>query len=123
MNNPKRDWRELARLAADEQDPKKLLKLITELNAALLEKERSNRGARPKTLVVDDDTTIRTTLIPALQKFGYESAYAGTVSSAIDTMQKGPWDILICDLNIEKPGDGFEVTRAMRKMHPRSVIV
>lgn len=81
----------------------------------MLENDRKRRGARPKTLVVDDDATIRNTLIPVLQKRGYEAEFAGTVSSAISTMEKGMLDILVCDLNIEKPGDGFEVVRASGK--------
>ncbi len=35
-----RDWRELARRAANEQDPKKLLEIIEELNAVLEERKR-----------------------------------------------------------------------------------
>src|SRR5437868_1433253 len=123
IDNTKRDWRELAQLAAAEQDPQRLLKIITELNAALVEKDRMRRGANPKALVVDDDTTVRNTLIPVLKKHGYEPEFAETVSGAICTMEKGMLDILVCDLNIEKPGDGFEVVRAMRQIHPRSVIV
>ena len=122
-DNPKRDWRELARLAATEQDPQKLLNIITELNAALLEKERRRRGAKPKALVVDDDTTIRQTLIPVLQKRGYEAEFAGSVPNAVSTIEHGIFDVLVRDLNIDKPGDGFGVVKAMRKTHPRSVIV
>jgi hypothetical protein len=32
-------WMELARLAAEEQDPQKLLKLVTEINELLMKKE------------------------------------------------------------------------------------
>jgi len=39
-NSSKRDWRELARLAIAEQDQQKLIRLITELNAALSEQRR-----------------------------------------------------------------------------------
>src|SRR5438874_11355504 len=39
-----RDWRELARRAANEQDPKKLLEIIEELNAVLEEREKEIRG-------------------------------------------------------------------------------
>lgn len=45
QNNPR--WMELARLAAEEQDPKKLLELIKEINDLLEAKERRLMGNRP----------------------------------------------------------------------------
>jgi len=46
-----RDWRELARRAANEQDPKKLLEIIEELNAVLEEREKEIRGRIAKPAV------------------------------------------------------------------------
>ncbi len=39
-----KDWKALARKAANEQDPKKLLAIIEELNEALEEREKQVRG-------------------------------------------------------------------------------
>jgi ActR/RegA family two-component response regulator len=48
---------------------------------------------------------------------------ASTVPDALQVINDGGLEILICDLNIAEAGDGFQVVRAMRKAHPRSVIV
>jgi hypothetical protein len=39
-----RDWKTIAKLAAGEQDPRKLLELVTELNKVLEEEERRIQG-------------------------------------------------------------------------------
>jgi hypothetical protein len=38
-----RDWRELSEAASQERDPKRLLDLVTELNAVLKEREEKKR--------------------------------------------------------------------------------
>ena len=124
VDSPRRDWKVLAELAAQEQDPNKLLKIVTELNAALQERARPAEGRRPKrVLVVDDDVNVRDTLVPVLQKRGYEADFAATVSDAVSAIEKRTFDALVCDLNITNSGDGFEVVMAMRKIRPSSVIV
>lgn len=124
-DNLRRDWKQLVQLAAAEQDPVKLLEIVNELNAALLEKEWQSRG-RPSSrhlLLVDDENSIRLTLLPALQQHGFEVEFAATVRDAIHAIATREFDALVCDLNISAPGDGFEVVGAMRKATPRSVIV
>ncbi len=124
-DNARRDWKQLAQLAAVERDPVKLLEIVTELNAALLEKEWQNRGrlSSRRLLLVDDENSIRLTLLPVLQEHGFEVEFAATVQDAIRAIATQKFDALICDLNISAPGDGFEVVGAMRKAVPRSVIV
>lgn len=39
-----KDWRELSEAASQERDPKKLLDLVTQLNAILKEREDKKRG-------------------------------------------------------------------------------
>jgi hypothetical protein len=39
-----RDWKTIAKLAAAEQDPRKLFELVTELNKILEEEERRMQG-------------------------------------------------------------------------------
>jgi ActR/RegA family two-component response regulator len=46
---------------------------------------------------------------------------AGTVAEALDSMNKRPFDVLISDLNIGHPGDGFTVVSAMRRTQPECV--
>lgn len=124
VDGSKRDWRELAGLAAVEQDPQKLLQIITELNAALMERQSS--GTRPRSkrvLVVDDDPVIPQTLVPVLKQRGFEAEVAATVADALHAIESQAFDILVCDLNIADSGDGFTVARAMRKAQPSGVIV
>ena len=124
-NSPKRDWRELAKLTVAEQDSQKLIKLITELNAALSEQRRAlDVNSRSKrVLVVDDDPIVPKTLVPVLKQRGYDVDVAATVAEALRVIEDHQLDVLVCDLNIEKSGDGFTVVTAMRKALPTSVIV
>src|SRR2546421_7650464 len=50
VNSNREDWKALARKAANEQDPKKLLSIVEELNKALEERENQLRGARIRRL-------------------------------------------------------------------------
>src|SRR5437867_2612867 len=105
-----KDWKELARQAASEQDPKKLLAIIDELNAALEERENQLRGriARPPTparaaekngrqqvLFVDDEPNIRLTLPPLLQQRGFQVQSAASVAEALVAMKSSNFDILL----------------------------
>ena len=124
-DSPRRDWKTLAHLAADEQDPQKLFEIIQELNAVLLQQEQQRLGkARPKRLLlVDDDRNIQFTLSPALQEHGYEVQIAATVVEALDQIAKSGFEVLISDLNVSERNDGFKVVGAMRQSNPRSVII
>src|SRR2546430_17492076 len=48
VNSNREDWKALARKAAPEQDPKKLLAIVEELNKALEERENQLRGGVSK---------------------------------------------------------------------------
>jgi DNA-binding NtrC family response regulator len=124
-DNSRRDWKELAQLAAVEPDPDKLLELINELNAVLLERERQVRGKTysKRLLLVDDDPNIRLTLLPVLQEHGFEVQLTSTVADALEAIANRKFDLLVSDLNISAEGDGFHVVTAMRKAHSRCVIV
>ncbi|HLV87887.1 MAG TPA: response regulator [Candidatus Sulfotelmatobacter sp.] len=124
-NSPKRDWRELAQLAVAEHDSQKLIKLITELNAALSEQRRAlDVNSRSKrVLVVDDDPIVPKTLVPVLKQRGFDVDIAATVAEALRVIDEHQLDVLICDLNIADARDGFTVATAMRKAQPTSVIV
>jgi len=138
---PKRersDWRELARQAANEQDPKKLLKIIAELNAVLEERENQLRaksaqpsrrlapaveGADKSLLFVDDEPNIRLTLPPLMEQHGFSVKSAASVAEALDLIKRSTFDALICDINIDAEGDGFTVVQAMREANPHCVTV
>ncbi len=75
----------------------------------------------PKILFVDDEETIRLTLPPVLQSYGFSVTCAATVSEALDVIRQQSFDVLISDLNIGHPGDGFTVISAMRSAQPDAV--
>ncbi|HLH07466.1 MAG TPA: response regulator [Terriglobales bacterium] len=72
-------------------------------------------------LFVDDEPGIRLSLPAVLSIHGFEVTTAGTVAEALDSMNKAPYDVLISDLNIGHPGDGFTVVSAMRRTQPECV--
>jgi ActR/RegA family two-component response regulator len=50
---------------------------------------------------------------------GYEVTAVGTVSEALAAIQNGQYDVLVSDLNIGEPYDGFVIASAMRRMQPK----
>lgn len=72
-------------------------------------------------LFVDDEPAIRLTLSAILQQQGFEVATAASVPEALDYINKRPFDVLLADLNIGQPGDGFTVISAMRRTQPEAV--
>lgn len=73
---------------------------------------------RPRILFVDDELTIRTTLPLILDGFGFDVVAAASVPEALQLVAAEKFDVLISDLNIGQPGDGFTVVSAMRRTHP-----
>jgi len=72
-------------------------------------------------LFVDDEPNIRATLPTILRRYGFTVAVAGTVSQALDQIKNHEFGLLLCDLNIEREGDGYIVIRAMRAKNPDCV--
>jgi DNA-binding NtrC family response regulator len=64
-------------------------------------------------------TIIRLTLPRILEKHGFEVTAVANVSDALAQMDLNKHDVLISDLNIEKPGDGCSVIAAMRVLQPK----
>jgi ActR/RegA family two-component response regulator len=75
--------------------------------------------SRPvRVLFVDDEPSIRLTLPEILKSRGYEVAVAATVPEALAQIGKHQFDVLLSDLNIGHPADGFTVVSAMRRTQP-----
>ena len=72
-------------------------------------------------LFVDDEESIRLTLPLMLESFGFRVVSAATVAAALRLMSERKFDVLISDMNIERPGDGFTVVSAMRSTQPKAV--
>jgi DNA-binding response OmpR family regulator len=72
-------------------------------------------------LFVDDEPSIRLTLTEILRHEGFEVTVCATVPEAIEAINKSKFDVLISDLNVGEPGDGFTVVSAMRRMQPEVI--
>lgn len=74
-----------------------------------------------KILFVDDEPAIRLTLPAILESVGFKVVAAATVPEALSIIGSQTFDVLISDLNIGSPGDGFTVVSAMRRTQPDAV--
>jgi len=76
-----------------------------------------------KILVVDDEDSLRLFLIRALKKSGFFCKSAPDAESALATIDKEPFDLIISDISM--PGmDGVEMLKKIKKSHPDiSVII
>jgi YesN/AraC family two-component response regulator len=71
-----------------------------------------------KILFVDDEFGIRVTLPAILEMHGFAVTTTATVQEALSLIQSEKFNILLSDLNIGHPGDGFTVVSAMRRTQP-----
>jgi ActR/RegA family two-component response regulator len=74
--------------------------------------------ADARILFVDDEAAIRETLPRILTLHGYDVFCVGTVAEALAAITSRSFDVLITDLNIGQPGDGFTVVSGMRRTQP-----
>jgi len=72
-------------------------------------------------LFVDDEPSIRLMLPAILENKGFRVTTAATVPEALAIISAEPFDVLISDLNIGEPADGFTVVSAMRRTQPKCV--
>jgi ActR/RegA family two-component response regulator len=73
-----------------------------------------------KLLLVDDDDAVRTTLAAVLEFHGFTVRTASTVPQALELVSGDRFDVLLADLNVGQPGDGFTVVSAMRRVQPEA---
>lgn len=72
-------------------------------------------------LFVDDEPSIRLTLPEILRLHGHKVEVASTVAEALAAISARTFEVLISDLNIGNPGDGFTVVSAMRRTQPQCI--
>ncbi len=77
--------------------------------------------AAVRMLFVDDEPSLRLTLPEILKLHNFEVHSAATVAEALTQINSAKFDVLIADLNIGEPGDGFTVVSAMRRTQPECV--
>jgi YesN/AraC family two-component response regulator len=79
--------------------------------------------AQTRILFVDDEPSIRLTLPAILEMHGFVVRTASDVPEALVLIQKEQFDVLLSDLNVGQPGDGFTIVSAMRRTQPNAVTV
>ncbi len=79
--------------------------------------------AKARVLFVDDEPGIRATLPAVLGMHDFETTAVASVGEALEIIQKEKFDVLLSDLNIGEPGDGFTVVSAMRRLQPEAVTI
>ena len=70
---------------------------------------------------MDDEPAIRMTLPAILKMHGFDVTVAASVPEALAIINSERFDVLLSDLNIGQPGDGFVVVSAMRRTQPDAV--
>jgi DNA-binding NtrC family response regulator len=78
---------------------------------------------RKRLLFVDDEQGIRVTLSAILRGCRFTVTLAATVAEAIKEIQTQEFDLLLCDLRIERENDGLEVISVMRETNPQCVTI
>jgi DNA-binding response OmpR family regulator len=71
-----------------------------------------------RVLLVDDDSAVRDMMDAALKQKGFEVVTASCVPEALGHIASEAFDVLITDLHMPDPGDGFTVVSAMRHSQP-----
>lgn len=75
-------------------------------------------SASHRVLLVDDDTAVRTMMSLTLIGKGFEVVSAASVTEALRLITTEAFDVLITDLHMPNPSDGFAVVTAMRHSQP-----
>jgi DNA-binding response OmpR family regulator len=77
--------------------------------------------AAHRVLLVDDDAGVRAMMNQGLERKGFEVVAAASVTEALKRIASESFDVLITDLHMPDPGDGFTVVSAMRHSHPNAL--
>jgi DNA-binding response OmpR family regulator len=74
-------------------------------------------------LFVDDERMLRDMWSTILGVEGFHVAAAATVPEALAKITSEKYHVLIADLNVGEPGDGFTIVSAMRRIQPEAVTI
>src|SRR5580693_9871119 len=74
-----------------------------------------------KVLLVDDDSAVLAMMIQGLERKRFEVVAASSVTEALRRIATENFDVLITDLHMPDPGDGFTVVSAMRHSQPNAL--
>jgi CheY-like chemotaxis protein len=76
-----------------------------------------------RVLLARHDDNVRAKFREGLEACGFEVFSANSVSAALGLISIQNFDVLVSDLHLPNPADGFTVVNAMRHMHPAAVTV
>lgn len=79
--------------------------------------------ARKRVLFVDDERGVRETLSAILRRYGFVVTVAATVADAVQEIHSKEFDLLLCDLNIERESDGLDVVREIGIVNPDCIVI
>src|ERR1700737_3815065 len=74
-----------------------------------------------KVLLVDDDDGVRAMMDATLERKGFDVVAVANVTEALKHITTESFDVLITDLHMPNPGDGFAVVTAMRHSQPHAL--
>ena len=74
-----------------------------------------------RVLLVDDDDAVRAMMSATLERKGFVVVAAASVTEALRFIANQSFDVLITDLHMPDPGDGFTVVTAMRHSQPQAL--
>jgi DNA-binding response OmpR family regulator len=75
-------------------------------------------GTAHRVLLVDDDSAVLAMMSQGLERKGFDIVAASSVTEALRRIATESFDVLITDLHMPSPGDGFTVVSAMRHSQP-----
>jgi|ERR1700722_10398008 ActR/RegA family two-component response regulator len=81
----------------------------------------TERPVSHRVLLVDDDDAVRSMMKATLERKGFEVVAAANVSEALGLIASESFDVLVTDLHMPDPGDGFTVVTAMRHSQPNAL--
>jgi len=76
-----------------------------------------------RVLLVDDDEMVSSTLSTVLDREGFKTTVAASVSQALKYISSETFDVLLSDLHMPGAGDGLTVVSAIRHANPKSVTI
>ena len=78
----------------------------------------TERPVAHKVLLVDDDDAVRAMMNATLERRGFDVVAAASVTEALRRITTESFDVLLTDLHMPNPSDGFTVVTAMRHSQP-----
>jgi DNA-binding response OmpR family regulator len=82
---------------------------------------QTKTSASHRVLLVDDDDAVREMMSLTLEAKGFEVIPAANVTEALKLIVTETFDVLITDLHMPNPSDGFAVITAMRHSQPSAL--